>query len=77
MVVLEVVVAVTVPLLLPEAGETVHHEASLLTFQTVLDVILNDFCSPAFMKLSEDGSTERLKVGVPYSTIFPKFPQTG
>ena len=49
-----------VPLLLPEVGETVHQEASLLTFQLVLDVISNVFCSPGATKLREEAFMDKV-----------------
>ena len=47
-------VTVIVPLSYPELGDMLHHEASLLIFQLVLDVIVNVFCSPAAIKFNED-----------------------
>jgi len=54
-------VTVIVPLLEPEEGETVIHEAvPLLTVQLVLEEIVKDFCSPKDEKLSEDVETVKL-----------------
>ena len=39
-------VTVTVPLLLPEAGDTVNQEASMLTVQVVLEEMVKVFCPP-------------------------------
>ena len=62
--ILAVVVTVTVPLLLPEVEVTVAQVASLLTVQSVLDVILNDFCSPAEVTFSEFVETDSMGAGV-------------
>ena len=52
---------VMVPLLEPEEGDTVSHEAEpLLTVQLVLEVTEKVFCSLEDEKLSEDGDTDKL-----------------
>ena len=62
--VLAAAVTVTVPLLLPEAGDIVAHESLLLTVQSVLAVIINDCCPPDAVKLSSVGSTVSVGIGV-------------
>ena len=48
-------VTVTVPLFVPEVGETVSQEAEpLLTVQLVLEETVKVFCSPENKKLNED-----------------------
>ena len=65
-VVLAAAVTVIVPLLLPDAGDTVSQDAlPLSTVQFVLEVILNVFCSPSKTKLSEDSETVKVGVEVP------------
>jgi uncharacterized protein involved in cysteine biosynthesis len=49
--------------LFPDVAETVSHVSLLLIVQFVLDVIANDFCSPAAVKTSEAGETDRVGVG--------------
>ena len=59
--VLDAAVTVIVPLLEPEEGETVIHEAEpLLTVQLVLEETEKVFCSPKDEKLSEDVETVKL-----------------
>ena len=61
--VLAVAVTLTVALPFPEAGDTVHHDASLLTVHPALVVTVKVFCSPATAKLSDVGETDRLVDG--------------
>ena len=67
------VVTVTVPFSLPEPGETVAHVSLLLTVQSVLEVIANDFCSPAPTKLSDDGDTYNVGVTPACVTLIVSF----
>ena len=68
---------VIVPSLLPEVWDIASHdEALLLTFQLVLDLMLNVFCPPEVVKFSEGGETDSALAGE-LSSIVPKAPQTG
>jgi hypothetical protein len=51
-VVLAAAVTLMAPLLLPEAGETASHEASLSAVQLTLEVTVTDCVSPAAVKSS-------------------------
>ena len=55
--VLAVAVTVIVPSLLPEAVETVSHDASLLTDHVVLEVIVKVCCPPTAAKFNEVAET--------------------
>lgn len=59
-VVLAMAVTVIVPLLLPEAGVTAHHDSLLVTFHPVFDVIVTVFCSPEAAKSNVDNDTDRV-----------------
>jgi hypothetical protein len=43
----------------PEVGETESHDSLLLTFQRVLEVMENDFCSLEYEKLNDSSDTFR------------------
>ena len=64
--VLAVVVTVILLPLEPEVTETVSHDAELLIIQLVLEVMVNDFCSPDDAKLIED--SDKVSAGVPCMT---------
>jgi hypothetical protein len=55
---------VKVPLLLPDAGETVIHEASSLTVQLELEFIVTDLFPAVLVKSILSGNTDRLQVEV-------------
>jgi hypothetical protein len=62
-VVLAAAVTLTVPLLLPEVGETVSHETSLSTVQLTLEVTVTGLGSPAAVKSSVAVDTVSVFVG--------------
>jgi hypothetical protein len=62
-VVLAAAVTLMTPLLLPEAGETVSHTASLLAVQLILEVMATDCVSPEAVKSSVEVETVSVLAG--------------